>query len=102
MRSIERLESRIRRIVFLQRELRNAGKKSRALRERRIASDGFYGCERLLVIALLDVHVPERQARAIEGRHRLERRVQITDRGGGRLGEQPFDEVFEHVEWRMG
>jgi hypothetical protein len=53
------------------------------------------------VITLLDVCVPQRQSRAIEGRRHLQRNLQVIDRGGWRFREQTFDEVLEDRERRL-
>src|SRR5258705_7732730 len=53
------------------------------------------------MIASVGVDLPQREPRSVERRMRLERRIQIIDRGGRGFGEQPLDVVLERPDGRV-
>ena len=97
----QRLERAVRVVVLLEIQLRQADQKTRAPRVGRVRGHLRDDRQRLLVVPLFVVHVPQREARAVERRLQFQRGVQVVDRRERCLREQPLDEVLERGERRL-
>ncbi len=97
----DRFEAGERLVILVQIEMGERRQEPGAARPGRIRGDRQHRLQRLRMIALIGVDVPERQPRTVEGRLCRQRLVEIADRGRGDFRQQPLDVALERRERRV-